>query len=1712
MKSIYKTCVLSGPNTIDRIIVFAGANISDTHDKNLALLDPYTNQPIFSESERGAIEKDKLQVIFSSQQIHPDDTVSAIKYKIAAELERSIRVEEIYLFCLRSESHSPEDFYRALTQNNRSQLIHSRMHNALNNFKGDGINPDPIVKISEVKEVYRYDDVMKIHAINGNIEINTAHMLGQRLFLMKNSFPTSYNPFDEIMYDKLLVSGATNAMTTTNSGLLLDSGEIIDGIIYVCLASDVLDNVKRTSPQITDKYLISIYFPLLAAQNIYTKPEINAVAGREPIEKNGPPFDIFAQEDLLHRVHTNMGGITTAPFNWDRRGIAEIKIAMHQKFTLKVPLDVIFKLIPTHPGGPITKLNPGGHRENMYRLYGEKMATDGRKIPQLSRTTINHLIMNMGTTKGVSVYFVLSQGEYLTCDFEENGDIIVYGKFENPYSIEDVGDLIAKHVNPLIKTIEPFFIQSGYKHDNFGSLYDKHVEIIHMNYVNIVNVDIDVSKITLSSIHNCISPAFILETSELKSTTGAVMRYRKVSNFDRMSSQEAFVISQLKRHEGFKGDSLLQSIMVNYNMSVNEASELVARVGSKLTVENGIGMRTTRIRANPGFLTIVSDVTEKGLRSSARISISISSIDNIRYIPMIDEYIGTMLRMLLDADATNKQFPTLASACAAPFDVSTESNVNAHIEDVIGVPDRGIMEQQDVIVEDGEAVIVDSDIEMTNQNVLDNVPDGSQPITALDLLYSDDEYSSSEETEQYGGERNIVGMRLKKPSTFMTAMEEADPELFLKAKSGNFDRYSRTCDAAYGRQPVILTKEEHAEMIATERAGIIERYGSDAFFSLDSDAQSAVIRRETETDDRYTVSYGSSPDKQYVYICPRYWCLKTNTFIHPKEMQTVIENGKEVIKHPTCGGVIPRGQDKVQDDGNYVYEFTGDSRKGKGGVYAPNHPGFLDGNKHPKGYCVPCCFKLNIKDGEVVISDKQLARRKECVTTTSDDNANEKDNTSPQEKFQPTIRHRAEGQYIMDQNTSPIPYGRWAYLNIETQNFFKEYAVSYQVPNTPTQLRPHVNAILRHGVEASNTQSFLACMADVMFFGSGDKDISLSDFREYLANLVTLELFVGLQNGNLAHAFANTEITTPEQLEQVDVSEFKDSSLYQKNTVQTNDHYFVRIVLAYKRFLSYLRSPSAIIDHTYTWDLVCASNIHKSHPNGINLIILEVPESDTTTNLSILCPSNHYSTQQFLSSRPSVFIVKRDNIFEPIYNYNRNEPEKDVTITPFFHTTGPNVTTLQSVISTINNIVKPLHNKRCVPLQSMPRTYTFQQPILFGVLLNVLREKTDIDIRIKRQVLNFSRKVIGLEVSIGDIIGYIPCYPSGYRIISDSESNSIPTTFMDDMTIYHTYVDTLFFSDLVSRTFGSDIIPMRSAYKIVDEEMVIGILTNADQFIMFSEPIELSTTNDDIPILRQSGRVEVESMIQTGETKRDEDRIDHINKIRLETNFFLAYRNTIRILLNDYTNLSQRNEIEERIKDTFIPHQHKLETIVTLLKKLIGPTVQFSEDINPNLLQDVSVCINRQPQQCTTANPVCVVSAASDESDELCTLVIPKTNLVSPNVDNETIYIYKLADQLIRYEKIRKYMMDPTQFLSFGQAHYNLGEYEFVVAQTVLKNEYFIDLIVRKSGSGEQKGTYDETNPDTRNHIEYLDTFTESDLDNIASSKPKKLTIKKMKI
>ena len=65
-------------------------------------------------------------------------------------------------------------------------------------------------------------------------------------------------------------------------------------------------------------------------------------------------------------------------------------------------------------------------KENIYRLFADKIAKDGRKIPSLPKSSIFKLMRTIGKNKSVTVYvnYDMDGTTYsLTCEFEEGGNI-----------------------------------------------------------------------------------------------------------------------------------------------------------------------------------------------------------------------------------------------------------------------------------------------------------------------------------------------------------------------------------------------------------------------------------------------------------------------------------------------------------------------------------------------------------------------------------------------------------------------------------------------------------------------------------------------------------------------------------------------------------------------------------------------------------------------------------------------------------------------------------------------------------------------------------------------------------------------------------------------------------------------------------------------------------------------------------------------------------------------------------------------------------------------------------------------------------------------------------------------------------------------------------------------------------------------------------------
>jgi hypothetical protein len=703
-----------------------------------------------------------------------------------------------------------------------------------------------------------------------------------------------------------------------------------------------------------------------------------------------------------------------------------------------------------------------------------------------------------------------------------------------------------------------------------------------------------------------------------------------------------------------------------------------------------------------------------------------------------------------------------------------------------------------------------------------------------------------------------------------------------------------------------------------------------------------------------------------------------------------------------------------------------------------------------------------------------------------------------------------------------------------------------QISKTNTNLKENHPCLLRHGIEINKNQSFIACLADAIFFGKrvldennkpqNAKILSISDMRKQIIKAISIDTFIKFQNGNLV-----TDFHDPNK--KVDIDKYNNSKLYSKLKIKEDSPdiaYFTKVISAFENFINFLSDDDAIIDHTYLWDIVSMPNKYLFR-NGVNLVIFRLPKDDITNNVELLCPTNHYSSEFYEARKPTIIIMKEDNYYEPIYSYQikartqlkvsvqsiefvnkqkekekekyqegsrvkcitrhsddgYNLPAKIIKINPNntvdllhdpywegiakeFKEYDPHLS--KTMRAVFKEIIKPFFNIICKPLDSMPNIYRAKRPLLLYDLVQKLDKHR---YKIKKLVVNFNNKVIGVSAEgpgTSDIIGFIPCYPSA---LNEDLKKNLDYVFMTDLSLWNTYDNTVKFlnnlDSISNKRRAEPDIPCKPAFKVVEEEHVVGILTNTNQFIQLSQPIRLDEVNPelDIPSINNDNYIinkNTTPMVNTEvefTTKNDVDtvRVDYIKKIRLETNFYNVFRNTIRIMLNDYENIKIREKIEKEMKNEYVIYSEKLNKINKLLHDLVNKKIRFTgDDSYYTAIDEVSTCLVKDTKTCEGTPTLCLTENGS------CNLILPEKNLITKRT-NESIYYGRMADELIRYNRIKSFMLEPQTYLSFGSIGYNLRDNEIILIHSLLTQDYFETLIPAITNKYIRYNSHDEAQP-----------------------------------
>ena len=116
---------------------------------------------------------------------------------------------------------------------------------------------------------------------------------------------------------------------------------------------------------------------------------------------------------------------------------------------------------------------------------------------------------------------------------------------------------------------------------------------------------------------------------------------------------------------------------------------------------------------------------------------------------------------------------------------------------------------------------------------------------------------------------------------------------------------------------------------------------------------------------------------------------------------------------------------------------------------------------------------------------------------------------------------------------------------------------------------------------------------------------------------------------------------------------------------------------------------------------------------------------------------------------------------------------------------------------------------------------------------------------------------------------------------------------------------------------------------------------------------------------------------------------------------------------------------------------------------------EFGESALANM-NEIEICLNMIGDRCNRKE-YCTFTPGDDGNGK-CQMMLPRTNLISGG-NNAVQYFARVANELIKFDRIRTFIFVPKTFLSFQNISYNLTQNEIVLLEDILYGDYFEDIV-----------------------------------------------------
>ena len=803
--------------------------------------------------------------------------------------------------------------------------------------------------------------------------------------------------------------------------------------------------------------------------------------------------------------------------------------------------------------------------------------------------------------------------------------------------------------------------------------------------------------------------------------------------------------------------------------------------------------------------------------------------------------------------------------------------------------------------------------------------------------------------------------------------------------------YSRTCLNNQDKQPIPISKSEYDKIKETK-------------IKYKKDKNGNGINENIKV-----LNYENNSDKADInYICPRYWDISNNEMIAQEDFKNKYKTEEEQRKV-----LIPKDKKKTIPDGAHIYQFYDrvvhkslDDDK-----YINTIPYWtseeilnIDGTSYGP---FPCCG-TKYKQQDKKIDDER-------------------------------------GYYVIDYESSKrLKQKQLGFLPPSLEKIFGIKKEDIVKKENRHELKSNTNTILRMGGNKSKNQSFISCMANVYLNPYKVKEILANEEMKkiIIEKYLTIDKYIYFNRGMLFSTFLPSDYQDKyENIKKTQLNKYKESSFYKefvaeetysnvdgdekKQIISDMTTFFKMLVVSFDEFNKYISKDNTVLDHTLMLDIML--NIFKHVEKIDNIIIFEIDDND---ELNILCPMNINS--KFKENGNTIMLLKRGNLYENLCNNKKK-----------FNFIEDNT----QVLSKINDIVKKINEtrtKRNYPMGLIP-------PILIQDIKNIKGYTIDHQI-INNQFLTIGVVLKKIESTDSNPSIFVPCASEPPEIIDNKINVDHVDAYQDHIKSIEETID--FYKDLNMLN-----IKITLSQVLYYDDIIYGFITNTLQFVKV-KPISINDFKELNEYYKYWGKKLVNirhyysaDRVSTIAQLYNEEKHKSIQNVRLETTYYNVFRSILRHIIANEGKTNKRDKIKE-IKELMMgsldvddnevnsktytnnkKHRQKLEEKLKELMKDRITFIDMEQYKRPKRYTDITSCIRKNVN----------VEYCDDTK-----LIIPIRNLNNNNIVNSQFYYTKIVDELMRFPQVRKYMLEPNQYLNIGSDTLKVNDDEIIMLENVI--------------------------------------------------------------